>query len=315
MATPQPGQCPVCESPLTSPRSHLEHVYFHCPRCGQFGLTTSAEGLLPDLIAGLRRNRGVLSYGISQKPRGGQGTPTLLITFPECEAIIKAGVLPTPQEQADNLIRLLGNSLMGSGDTFPLSFESHGARIGAQSKAGFIFLVEGLAAAELLQHASIFSTNTLTFKGWERFEQLRRGIPSGRKAFMAMKFGDAILDRVVDEHFRPAVTATGFALRRLDDEPKAGLIDDRMRAEIQASRFVIVDLTHMNRGAYWEAGYAEGLGKPVIYTCEALKFEEASHFDTNHHQHVLWTENNLAPAVTFLKAAIRATIPEATPKE
>jgi nucleoside 2-deoxyribosyltransferase len=63
------------------------------------------------------------------------------------------------------------------------------------------------------------------------------------------------------------VAATGFILRRLDDEPKAGLIDDRMRAEIQASRFVIVDLTHMNRGAYWEAGYAEGLGKPVIYTC------------------------------------------------
>jgi len=36
----------------------------------------------------------------------------------------------------------------------------------------------------------------------------------------------------------------------------------------------------MNPGAYWEAGYAEGLGKPVIYTCEEAKFVEASHFDT-----------------------------------
>jgi hypothetical protein len=71
----------------------------------------------------------------------------------------------------------------------------------------------------------------------------------------------------------------------------------------------------MNLGAYWAAGYAEGLGKPVIYTCEESKFPGASHFDTNHHQHVLWTENNLTPAVTLLKAAIRATVPEATSEE
>jgi hypothetical protein len=313
MTTPESDRCPVCESKLKKPRDHLEHVYFHCPRCGLFGLTTSAEHLLPDLLAGLGRNRGVLSYAISRKPRVGQDT--LLFTVADCEAIIKAGVLPTPQEQADNLIRLIGNRLSGSGDTIQLSFEDQGALIGAQSKSGFFFVVEGLADAKLLQHADPLHENTLTFKGWERYEQLRRGTPSGRKAFMAMKFGDTILDLIVKEHFVPAVAATGFTLRRLDDEPKAGLIDDRMRAEIQASRFVIVDLTHMNRGAYWEAGYAEGLGKPVIYTCEEAKFGEASHFDTNHHQHVLWTESNLAPAVTLLKAAIRATIPEATPEE
>src|SRR5207247_1364199 len=75
MATPQPGHCPVCESPLKSPRSHMEHVYFDCPRCRLFGLTTSAEHLLPGLIAGLGRNRGVLSYAISQKPRVGPNTP------------------------------------------------------------------------------------------------------------------------------------------------------------------------------------------------------------------------------------------------
>jgi len=33
----------------------------------------------------------------------------------------------------------------------------------------------------------------------------------------------------------------------------------RMRLEIRRSRFAVVDLTHGNRGAYWEAGFAEGL--------------------------------------------------------
>jgi nucleoside 2-deoxyribosyltransferase len=59
----------------------------------------------------------------------------------------------------------------------------------------------------------------------------------------------------------------GFKLTRLDDDPKAGIIDDRLRVEIRTSRFLIADLTHENRGAYWEAGFAEGDGKPVIYTC------------------------------------------------
>jgi nucleoside 2-deoxyribosyltransferase len=85
-----------------------------------------------------------------------------------------------------------------------------------------------------------------------------------------------------------------------------------MRVEIKASRFLIADLTHDNNGAYWEAGYAEGLGKPVIYTCEASKFDEKqSHFDTNHHLTVKWDANNPSQAVADLKATIRATIPEA----
>jgi len=314
MVPSPPAQCPVCLSTCSEPHSPGDAcTYFHCPRCLLFGLTTSAEARLPELFAGVFRNRGVLSYAISRKTRV-VGVPTPLLNVAECIDIIKAGVLPTPQEQADNLVRLLGNSLMEPGDTMELSFEGHGPLIGAQTKPGFFFVVEGLADAGLLRHKGGIVRNTLTFKGWERYEQLRRGIPSGRKAFMAMKFGDVALDRIVDEHFRPAVTATGFVLRRLDDEPRAGLIDDRLRVEIESARFVIVDVTHGNLGAYWEAGYAEGLGKPVIYTCEESKFQE-SHFDTNHRLHVKWTEDDPASATSRLKATIRATIPEATSEE
>ena len=130
---------------------------------------------------------------------------------------------------------------------------------------------------------------------------------------MAMQYGDAALDRIVDEFFRAAVKETGFELFRLDDEPKAGLLDDRMRVEIKSARFIIAELTHGNRGAYWEAGYADGLGKPVIYTCEESAWaERKTHFDTNHHLHVVWNANDIVAAMVRLKATIRATIPEAT---
>jgi hypothetical protein len=213
------------------------------------------------------------------------------------------------------LIRWLGDEIPGPGETRSLSFDQQGTIVGAQSLPGFGFIVQGLLDAGLLQGQRYIGGNsdmTLTFEGWSRYEQLRRGAPIGRKAFMAMQYRDATLDQIVNDHFRPAVEATGFILRRLDDEPRAGLIDDRLRVEIQAARFLIVDLTHGNAGAYWEAGYAEGLGKPVIYTCEQSRFEEASHFDTNHHLHVLWTIDGIADAVKLLKATIRATIPEAS---
>src|SRR5262249_55249953 len=44
---------------------------------------------------------------------------------------------------------------------------------------------------------------------------------------MATEYGHAELGGVVAHVFRPAVLATGFSLVRLDDAPRAGLIDDR----------------------------------------------------------------------------------------
>ena len=308
MAPSDDTRCPVCSTALkTGRQDYGEKVYFECPRCGLFGLTRSAESTLPGLLT-TPRSAAVLSYAISRTPRQRPDTP--VFDSSQCKRMVEADFLPTPQEQAENLIRWLGEHLSGPGEGVNLLYTSHGGIIGAQSEHGFRFIVNGLIdQAFLLQHPLGV---TLSFNGWARYEQLRRGVPTGRKAFMAMEYGNSLLSRIVNNYFRPAVAETGFLLRRLDDEAPAGLIDDRLRVEIQSSRFLIVDLTDKNAGAYWEAGYAEGLGKPVIYTCEQSKFTEASHFDTNHHLHVLWNESEPDDAAKRLKATIRATIPEAT---
>lgn len=81
-------------------------------------------------------------------------------------------------------------------------------------------------------------------------------------------------------------------------------------AAIRSARFVVADLTHDNNGAYFEAGFAEGLGVPVIYTCEAQKFKEKkTHFDTNHMHTVPWDITNLDEAGRLLTATIRNTLP------
>ena len=126
---------------------------------------------------------------------------------------------------------------------------------------------------------------------------------------MAMKFGDAELNGVVDNCFRPAVQRAGFELRVLTDHQQAGLIDDQIRSALIAARFVVADLTHNSFGAYWEAGFADGRGLPVIYTCKRAQWQQAkTHFDINHMTTVLWDTHDLKRSEDEITAIIRATL-------
>ncbi|MCX7166607.1 MAG: hypothetical protein NTV11_10080 [Rhodocyclales bacterium] len=226
--------------------------------------------------------------------------------------------LPRPQEQADLLVRWLALNVPGPGELVDLSTETHAGIVGAKSDSGFALVLDHLFSVGLLiglQPKSFGAQGrakaTLSFKGWAYYEDLAKGSIAYRKAFMAMKFGDPVLEGIVRDVFKPAAKLAGFDLFKLDDVPKAGLIDDRLRVEIQSSDFLVADLTHDNLGAYWEAGYAEGLGKPVIYTCERSKFEATkTHFDTNHHLTIVWDPATPDDGAEALKATIRATLPQ-----
>ena len=219
--------------------------------------------------------------------------------------------------KADFLIRWIAENISGTGETIRVAPGTHMGIIGAKTYAGFALIVKSLLSDELITvlpgrvlGISGEGEVTLSLKGWEHYENLCEGAGKYRKAFMAMKFGDSQLDRVFKDVFKPSAKQAGFDLFALNEVLRAGLIDDRLRVEIQASDFLVADLTHENAGAYWEAGYAEGMGKSVIYTCEKQKFEfHKSHFDTNHHLTVLWDETDLSKAGEQLKAAIRATLP------
>jgi nucleoside 2-deoxyribosyltransferase len=102
---------------------------------------------------------------------------------------------------------------------------------------------------------------------------------------------------------RQAVADTGFELRIVTQ--KAGHIDAIVEDEIRRCRFLVADLSNANAGAYWEAGLAQGLGKPVIYICrEGIQ----THFDTDHRQTVRWELNKISETAARLKAVIRNTL-------
>ena len=311
------NMCPVCKTELTDfieRPEHLDANQYSCPRCGEFRLSRT----LVTTLRGTLSNDHAAAAKISHALRLMQTKNEIPMMATNTVDEILKRPLPSPTEQADLLIRWIAENIDGPGETVQVDPLRHGAIIGSKSKEGFLFVLRHLGNAKLvpgdptatMEHGHRANV-TLTFKGWEHYETLLKGRESYRKAFMAMAFGHSDLDRIVDEVFREAVRQTGFELHRLDDSPRAGLIDDRLRIEIQSADFVIADLTHDNLGAYWEAGYAEGLGKPVIYTCEETKFaSEKTHFDTNHHLTVTWDKGAPNGAAEDLKATIRATLPE-----
>jgi hypothetical protein len=228
--------------------------------------------------------------------------------------------LPNPQQQAANLIRLIGDNQQTNLDWFKMSLSELVATIGLaiapgdnnENSEGLYWLGSQLGAEKLYETHLPDETSIayrLTMPGWERYETLKRTHTQSRTAFMAMKFGEPVLDRVVAECFKPAVEQAGFALRLLTDEQPAGLIDDQLRAAILSARFLIADLSHGSYGAYWEAGFAEGLNLPVIYTCECSTWDDSkTHFDTNHMKTIIWDAADLPRAGKDLTATIRATL-------
>ena len=323
-----PDICPVCSTELKSEPPILtsgDKKTFSCPRCGDFSLSGR---LLATLSSTLNENKNAeakISHALRMMQHVNQNVELSTYTM---RAILEKS-LPRPQEQADLLIRWLAEHSENPGDEISLEpLEHYLSIIGSKSKEGFhmvlLHLIKiGLVGGDLTKmygsgHVNYAGLNriTLTFAGWNYFETLLKGSTTYRKAFMAMKFGDFELNAVLENVFKPNVKKAGFDLFKLDDEPRAGLIDDRLRVEIQSSDFLIADLTHENNGAYWEAGYAEGLGKPVIYTCEKEKFElQKTHFDTNHHLTVTWDKNSPEQAGELLKATIRATLPHLAKQE
>ena len=308
--------CPICDSPATRRErdpTGRDAVLVDCPHCGAFAISSSLEATLPNLRSEDRDATPKLSHAL-RRAEASSSRP--LFTTYTTEALLKQP-LPRPTEQADLLVRWLAEHVPGPGETLWIEHSTHGAIIGARSPAGFELVLDHLFESGLLtgnQSKTISGGDrayaTLTFTGWDYYESLRRGGRVYRMAFMAMKFGDTLLDQVLESVFKPSALRAGFDLFKLTDKPKAGLIDNRMRVEIQSSDFVVADLSHDNLGAYWEAGYAEGLGKPVIFTCEKSKFEQArTHFDTNHHLTILWDATSPSNCSQELVATIRATLP------
>jgi hypothetical protein len=312
------SSCPICGANATL--SHIVNrvLVVVCPRCGAYHITHEASSALPGVIREVPIRWAITSHALRRT--GSTFERPFLVTQSWLASVWETDRLPNPQQQADYLVIYLGDTarvpdqwvtclpvniagLVGTGDD-PVKNET----------SGFAYLVEHLSAEHLITARSNMSAGQvdyrLTFRGWARFEDLRMARGESNVAFMAMGYSNPDVAQAFSQ-FRIALSGLKIDLRRLDTEPKSGLIDLRMRVDLRAAKFAVVDLTDENRGAYWEGGFAEGCGKKVYYLCEATKFETVkSHFDTEHLFTVKWDLSNMEKATDDLTAAIQNDFPE-----
>jgi hypothetical protein len=177
--------------------------------------------------------------------------------------------------------------------------------------------LEALAWTESLKNDEVFYLlNTLINRGWieglgpwqltpagyGRIEELGYVPTNSSQAFVAMWFSQE-MDELYQNGFQLGITESGYKPLRIDRKEHSNKIDDEIISEIRRSKFVVADFSCEvisdngspkaipRGGVYFEAGFAKGLGLPVIWTCRRDLIGYV-HFDTRQFNHVLWSDAN-----------------------
>lgn len=299
--------CPVCEKP---PKDSHEPVVpgpidVRCQRCGTYQIT--ADGI--EALRAPTPFRWVLSGVLRQATELRRTKPT--VTGEVVRSSLHESVAPTRvSERIDLLIQLAyrrsgkigAQARIQLDEDYPAAFCKDGDEF-----VGLMDVAHGLEYLRILP-SDAERTVQLDFysAGYARLDETQRAVPGrGTQCFVAMWF-DESLDDAYNKGFRVGIEQAGGKALRMKELEHNGKIDDRLIAEIRRSRMVVADFTGHRSGVYFEAGFADGLGIPVIWSCRKDELEKA-HFDTRQYNHIDWTDP--ADLAKRLEARIRATVP------
>jgi nucleoside 2-deoxyribosyltransferase len=293
-----PGQaCPLCGNEARS----LVDV-FRCPVCGRYQIDAAARAELqaPEASA----SREILSGLARHHSERGE---LLQIFAHNWRALVASA--PTPRtlpEALENLLLHIGErqtSFSGYVTIPPRRFPITVAR-GIEDFVYVARMLLDLGYAELYDDG-LREDFRLTPAGWKRLDELRAARPDSRRAFVAMWFSDELAPAWA-QGIRPGLEDAGYVPVRLDAVEHNEKIDDRIVAEIRRSGLVVADLTGGRANVYFEAGFAMGLGIPVIWTCREDHLDDL-HFDTRQYNYIGW--ETPAELRERLRLRIEATLP------
>ena len=125
---------------------------------------------------------------------------------------------------------------------------------------------------------------------------------------------DPQMDAIWREGLKPAIEEAGYEPVRLDETEHNNKICDEIIAKIRRARFVVADFTGQSSGVYYEAGFAAGLGIPVIFTCRRRDDDRDDlHFDVRQFNTIDYAD--VADLRSELTTRISATIGDGPRRE
>ena len=295
-------KCLICgRLDAESIHENIRILNVNCPACGFYSITQQAKFTVERFkadkhtLSGLTRQAYEAGNHITITTENFQ---QLIDSAPKFESpleIINMTLLMVMKRQnrADEYVQFTPVK------DYPLIF--------AHDSREFSYILQTLIDQKLLEPYVPANTDLvrLTPEGWRTGLELQKTQRNSNQAFVAMSFDKELLN-VWEDGIEPALKSTGFKGYRVDQEEYNEKIDDRIISGIRQSGLLVADFTQHKHGVYFEAGFAMGLGIPVIWTCKDTDIEKA-HFDTRQYNHVTWS--NPEELKEKLTLRISATIP------
>jgi nucleoside 2-deoxyribosyltransferase len=284
---------------------------YSCPSCGRYSIT---DELVFDLRQYNHEDKMKISHLLAEH-RLKKITPFFLTSAFEGSVPhfvvkkVKEILLTYPQDALEILDRTLLNLsrlVHHPSDHIPVS-ENIKELFFSKDATGIFYIIRQLHNMDFITNAGTMPHDiNIEAKGWLKIGELKSK-PEGqaKQAFVAMWF-DKSMDNIFENGIRKAIQdAIGYKVMRVDMVEHNNKICDQIIAEIKRSSFVVADFTGNRGGVYFEAGYAQGLGLPVIWIANENDIK-ALHFDTRQYNHIVY--KNEAELYNKLKARIEATI-------
>jgi len=286
-----------------------DRICVNCSTCGEYGCSDKVYRLA-DLKP---RDKSRLQAIIRERKT--KGLPPVFMVMDESaipNAITIAALLAeypkTASEMIDRAMLNLGRLAEHPLDQIDLRSSDYPVLFGRglDDMVRMVELLESMGCVGTADTAMKVLRLSITAQGWRMIEELQHRNLESKQAFVAMWF-DKEMQVFWEKGLKLGIEQAGdFIAIRIDLQEHNDKICDRIVAEICRSRFVVADFTGNRGGVYYEAGFAQGLGIPVIRTVREDWLSRV-HFDTRQYNHIHYeTADQLHEA---LRNRIRATIP------
>lgn len=308
------ASCPVCSmAEANIKRRDVGWIDIECPVCGHFQITDTAEGC--EMSDEVSRRRHLLSGMLRNVWERDQRFGIKHEMLRSWQFVLARSPLPIPLDtdipaKADAILAYMRRLSEFPGKVIHLNDADFSVGYCHNRKeltycCGYLVqqsLIESLSA----KPGSMDMAYRITPSGWAYLSGI--GVESLAQGFVAMSFNPD-LNPVWAEGLSHGIANAGYKPLRIDSKEHINRIDDEIVAEIRKSRLVVADLTDRNAGAYFEAGFALGLAKPVFWTCKQSDIDSGNvHFDARQYSIVPWMPDKWPDLALRLQRRIEAVI-------
>lgn len=278
-------KCPICSTnaEVNQSEDFGRKKGYKCPVCGPYSITETTETTLKNNPDNYRLSAWIREHQEFKRERPKITTYLLddvLKNLPDYKVSEKQTLLLRAIERRTDYP---GAVVTMSKEDYPLAWTKNYEELifilRSLSERGFIYTRED----EL--NVGIVQTKILP-GGWDYLDNLSSLPAFTNRAFVAMSF-DKGLNPAWENGIKPAVEKAGYKPYRVDKELHIDRIDAKIIADIKDSKFVIADVTQQKQGVYFEAGYALGLNRHVIWCVKKDDLNKV-HFDTRQYNHIVW---------------------------